>query len=104
MVVRAAAVGTLVRSALGLGEWEMGGGDGCGEEGRAPRPFIGSEGGAGRPDREGDQVTGGGGINAGPLVRWGGETRGCVGSEEGGECGTVFGRGGVIGATAAMPG
>jgi hypothetical protein len=33
MVVRAAAVGTPVRSALGLGEWEMGGGDGCGEEG-----------------------------------------------------------------------
>jgi hypothetical protein len=32
-VVRATAVGTLVRSALGLGEWEMGDGDGCGEEG-----------------------------------------------------------------------
>jgi hypothetical protein len=32
-VVRAAAVGTPVRIALGLGEWEMGGGDGCGEEG-----------------------------------------------------------------------
>jgi hypothetical protein len=32
-VVRAAAVGALMRSALGLGEWEMGGGDGCGEEG-----------------------------------------------------------------------
>jgi hypothetical protein len=28
MVVRAAAVGTLVRGALGLGEWEMGGGQG----------------------------------------------------------------------------
>jgi hypothetical protein len=50
MVVRAAAVGTPVWSALGLGEWEMGGGDECGEEGQAPRPFIGSEGGAGRPD------------------------------------------------------
>jgi hypothetical protein len=43
-VVRAAAVGTLVRSALRLREWEMGGGDECGEEERAPRPFIGSEG------------------------------------------------------------
>jgi hypothetical protein len=32
MVVRATAVGTLLRSALGLREWEMGGGDGCGEE------------------------------------------------------------------------
>jgi hypothetical protein len=32
-VVRAAAVGTSVRSALGLGEWEMGGRDGFGEEG-----------------------------------------------------------------------
>jgi hypothetical protein len=41
MAVRAAAVGTLVRSVLGLGKWEMGGGDECGEKGRAPRPFIG---------------------------------------------------------------
>jgi hypothetical protein len=32
-VVRAAAVGTPVWSALGLGEWEMGGGDECSEEG-----------------------------------------------------------------------
>jgi hypothetical protein len=32
-VVRAAVVRTLVRSALELREWEMGGGDGCGEEG-----------------------------------------------------------------------
>jgi hypothetical protein len=32
-VVRASAVGTLVRSALGLGEWINGGGDECGEEG-----------------------------------------------------------------------
>jgi hypothetical protein len=32
-VVRAAAVGTPVRSALRLGEWEIGGGDECGEEG-----------------------------------------------------------------------
>jgi hypothetical protein len=75
-VVTAAAVGTPVRSALGLGEWEMGGGDECGEEGRAPRPFIGSEGGAGRPDGEGDRASGGGGINAGRPVRWGGETEG----------------------------
>jgi hypothetical protein len=42
--VRAAAAGTLVRGALGLREWEMGRGDECGEEGRAPHPFIGSEG------------------------------------------------------------
>jgi hypothetical protein len=32
-VVRAAAVGTPVRSMLRLGEWELGGGDGYGEEG-----------------------------------------------------------------------
>jgi hypothetical protein len=31
--VRAVEVGTLVRSTLGLREWEMGGGDECGEEG-----------------------------------------------------------------------
>jgi hypothetical protein len=43
-VVRAAQVETPMRRALGLREWEMGGGDECGEEGRAPRPFIGSEG------------------------------------------------------------
>jgi hypothetical protein len=53
-----------------------GGRDECGEVGRAPRPFIGSEGGAGRPDREGDWVAGGGGINAGRPVQWGGETEG----------------------------
>jgi hypothetical protein len=53
--VRAAAVGTLVRSMLGLGEWEMGGGDECGEEGRAPHPFIGSEG------ERGDRVSEGNG-------------------------------------------
>jgi hypothetical protein len=76
MAVRAAAVRTLVRSVLGLGEWEMGGGDECGEKGRAPRPFIGSEGGAGQPDGEGDRAAGGGGINAGRPVRWGGETEG----------------------------
>jgi hypothetical protein len=57
-VVRAAAVGTLVRSVLGLREWEMGGRDECGEKGRAPRPFIGSEGERGGRASEG---TGGGG-------------------------------------------
>jgi hypothetical protein len=76
MVVRAAAIGTPVRSALGLREWEMGGKDGCGEEGQAPRPFIGSKGGAGRSDGEGDRAPGGGSINAGRPVRWGGETGG----------------------------
>jgi hypothetical protein len=55
------------------GKW---GGDECGEEVLAPRPFIGSEGGAGRSDREGDRAAGGGGINAGRPVRWGGETEG----------------------------
>jgi hypothetical protein len=44
MVVRAAVAGTLVRSMLGLGEQGNGGGDECGEERRAPCPFIGSEG------------------------------------------------------------
>jgi hypothetical protein len=61
-----------------------GGGDECGEERRAPRPFIGSEGGAGRPDGEGDRAAGGGGINVGRPVWWGGEVEGRVGSEEGG--------------------
>jgi hypothetical protein len=80
MVVRAAVVGTLERSLLGLGEWEMGGRDGCGEEGRAARPFIGSEGGAGWPDGERDQAAGGG---ASMLVirldgegKWGGGVSG----------------------------
>jgi hypothetical protein len=53
---------------------ENGGGDECGEEGQAPHPFIGSEGGAGRLDGEGDREAGGGGINADRPVRWGGET------------------------------
>jgi hypothetical protein len=75
-VARAAAIRTLVRSALGLKEWEMGGGDEASEEGRAPRPFIGSEGGAGQPNGEGDRAAGGGGNNAGRLFRWGGETEG----------------------------
>jgi hypothetical protein len=79
MVVRATAIGTPVRSALDFGEWEMGGGDGCGVEGRAPHPFIGSEGGAGRPEGERDRVAGGGGINAGRPVWWGGEKWGVSG-------------------------
>jgi hypothetical protein len=42
----------------------------------------------------GSRAAGGGGINAGRLVRWGGETEGQVGSEEGGgECDAVSGRG-----------
>jgi hypothetical protein len=53
-----------------------GGGDECGGEGQAPRHFILSEGGAGRPDREGDRAADGGGINARRLVQWGGETEG----------------------------
>jgi hypothetical protein len=53
-----------------------GGGDECGEEGRAPRPFIGSEGGAGWRDGEGDRAVGTGGINAGCPVQWGGEIEG----------------------------
>jgi hypothetical protein len=42
----------------------------CGEEGRASPPFIGPEGGAGRPDGERDRFLGG-------------ERRGQAGSEEG---------------------
>jgi hypothetical protein len=60
-------------------------------------PFIGPEEGAGRPDGEEDRAAGGGGINAGRPVRWGGETEGRVGSEEG-ECNAVSGRGGDAGA------
>jgi hypothetical protein len=61
-----------------------GGGDECGEEGQASHPFIGSEGGVGPPDGEGDRAAGGGGINAGRPVRWRGETERRGGSEEGG--------------------
>jgi hypothetical protein len=78
-------------AAVKLGEGRLGarrvgngGGDECDEEGRASRPFIGLEGGAGRPNGEGDRVADGGGINAGRSVRWGGEMEGRVGSEEGG--------------------
>jgi hypothetical protein len=61
---------------LGARRVGNGGGDECSEEGRAPHPFIGSEGGAGRPNREGDWAAGGGSINVGRPVRWGGETEG----------------------------
>jgi hypothetical protein len=55
MVVSATAVGTPVWSALRLGEWGSGDGDECGEEGRAPRPFIGSEGERGGRASEGNE-------------------------------------------------
>jgi hypothetical protein len=71
--------------------------DECGEEGRAPRPFIGLEGGAGWPDGEGDRAAGGGGINDSRPVRWGGETEGEWGVKRGGECSTISGRGGNTG-------
>jgi hypothetical protein len=61
---------------LGVQRMGNGGGDECGEEGRAPRPFIGSEGGAARLNGEGDRAAGGGGINVGHPVLWGGETEG----------------------------
>jgi hypothetical protein len=53
-----------------------------------------------RLDGEGDWAAGGGGINAGRLVRWGGETEGQARSEEGG-CDAVSGRGGDAGAVRA---
>jgi hypothetical protein len=64
-------------------------------------PFIGPEEGAGRPDGEEDRAAGGGGINAGRPVRWGGETEGRVGSEEG-ECDAVSGRRGDTGRCARV--
>jgi hypothetical protein len=39
-------------------------------------PFYRVGGGARRLDGEGDRVAGGGGINAGRPVRWGGEIEG----------------------------
>jgi hypothetical protein len=39
-------------------------------------PFHRVGGEAGRSDREGNRVAGGGSINAGRLVQWGGETEG----------------------------
>jgi hypothetical protein len=47
-----------------------------------------------------DRAVGGGGINAGRPVRWGGEMEGRVGSEEG-ECDVVSGRGGDAGTVRA---
>jgi hypothetical protein len=85
---------------LGARRLGNGGGDESGEEGRASHPFIGPEGGAGRPDGEGDRAAGVGGINVGRRVRWGGETEGRVGSEEGG-CDAISGRGGDAGAVRA---
>jgi hypothetical protein len=73
--VRPTAV-ELSEGRLGARRVGNGGRDECGKEGRAPRPFIGSEGGVGRPNREGDQAVGGGGINASRPVQWGGETEG----------------------------
>jgi hypothetical protein len=64
-------------------------------------PFTGPEEGAGRPDGEEDRAAGDGGINAGRPVRWGGETEGRVGSEEG-ECDAISGRGGDTGAVHAV--
>jgi hypothetical protein len=61
---------------LGAQRVGNGGGAECSEEGRAAHPFIASEEGAGRPDGEGDWATGGGGINAGRPVQWGGEMEG----------------------------
>jgi hypothetical protein len=55
-VVREAAVGTPVWSVLGLEEQGNGGGDECGEEGRAPHPFIGSEGERGGRMSEGNNT------------------------------------------------
>jgi hypothetical protein len=71
---------------LGARRVGNGGGAKCGEEGRAPCPFIWSEGGAGRPDREGDRAAGGGGINAGGVGgRWLGLGEGGGPREEEGE-------------------
>jgi hypothetical protein len=53
-VVRAVTIETLMQSALGLGELGNGGGDECGEEGRAPHRFIVSEGERGCRASEGN--------------------------------------------------
>jgi hypothetical protein len=58
-------------------------------------PFIRSEGEAGWSDGKGDQAAGGGDINAGCSVRWGGETESEWGVKRG-ECGAVSRRGGDI--------
>jgi hypothetical protein len=98
-------------AAVKLGEGRLGarrvgngGGGECGEEGQAPRPFIGSEGGAGRLNGGGDRAAGGGGINAGRPVRWGGEMEGRVGSEEGGSATPFLGGEGTLGRCARASG
>jgi hypothetical protein len=79
------------------GRW---GGGGVVRRGHAGMPFYRVGGGAGQPDREGNQATGGGA----PLwaIRFGGEGK-CRGEwgvmRRGGGCGTVFRRGGDTGAT-----
>jgi hypothetical protein len=92
--------GWVVHGGLGAREVGNGGDEECSEEGRASHPFIEPERGAGRPDGEGDRAAGGGGINAGRPVRWGGEMEGRAGGEEGG-CDAVSGRGGDAGAVRA---
>jgi hypothetical protein len=64
----------------------MGGRDECGEEGRAPRPFIGSEGERG--GRTGKGIGRPVVVASMPVVRFGGE------GKLRGECGAVPGRGG----------
>jgi hypothetical protein len=103
-VVRAAAVETPVRSALGLREWEMGGGDECGEEGRAPCPFIGSEGEWGDGTGKGIRRPV---VAASMSAIWfGGEgkRRGEWGVKRGAKYGAIFGRGWVIEAAGACRG
>jgi hypothetical protein len=86
---------------LGARRVGNGGGGECGEEGRAPHHFIGSEGGAGWPDGGGDRAAGGGGSNASRPIRWGGETEGRVGSEDGGSVTPFLGEEGTPGGACA---
>jgi hypothetical protein len=74
-VVRAAAIGTPMRSTLRLGEWEMWGGMSAVRR-RELLTLLYGRRGAGRSDGEGDREAGGGDINAGRPVRWGGEMKG----------------------------
>jgi hypothetical protein len=62
-----------------LGAWTRGewGGDECGEVGVRSSPFYrGVRVEWRRSNGEGDWAAGGGGINVGRSVRWGGETKG----------------------------
>jgi hypothetical protein len=68
-------VKTPVQRALKLGEWEMGVGMSAVRR-ASSSPFYRVEGGAGRPDGEGNRVAGGGSINASRPIRWGGEMEG----------------------------